>query len=494
MHAPSDEARPWSPASRWLCRYFALVTLAALAVGCARPGGASGPNAPTAGPAPASVAARPGAPLAVPAGPAGAPAAASPVPVEPDDAQWGDGAAPVTIVEFTDLECPFCARAQPALTELARRYGPHQIRIVLKHFPLPFHPHAELAARATRAMTELRGSDATFGYVAALFAEPDRLGPEDLDRAAVAFGVAPGALIALARTPRVAARVAADMALADRTGVQGTPHFLINGRHVSGAVPVADLALIVDLELAEAGRLRAKGVRPEDVYASRTLANFREPPPADAEPPPDTAAWRVPIGTSPVLGSPDALVTIIEFTDLQCPYCKRAQATLNQIQQSYGHDVRLVFKHLPLPFHPRARPAATLAIEARRKLGDAGFWKALDLLYASAPDLGDSSLANIALKLHLDWPRIHEAIARDADATVIAADDLLGRQFAVRGTPHFFINGHRLVGARPLEDFTSIIDAALAEARQLVKDRGIPPERVFDELMRSAAGPSAPLD
>jgi protein-disulfide isomerase len=198
--------------------------------------------------------------------------------------------------------------------------------------------------------------------------------------------------------------------------------------------------------------------------------------------------WNVPLGTSPREGSDAALVTIVEFTDLQCPFCKRANATLTMLRQQYGKDLRVVFKHLPLPFHDRARPCATLAIEARRKLGDPGFFHAVELIYAAAPNLGDTELAGIAKELHLDWAKVREVIAKDADASVIEADLATGRDFAANGTPHFFVNGKRLVGAQPLEAFTSLIDAELEDARNLMRDRGIAAKDVFDAIMKSGKG------
>jgi protein-disulfide isomerase len=391
----------------------------------------------------------------------------------------------VTIVEFSDLECPFCARAEPELAELERRYGPEKVRVVWKNDPLPFHRHAQGAARAARTVFELAGPDAFFGYVGALFADQGHLEPEQLSRTAAAFGVAPAAFDARVASPAVAARVAADVALAGRLGVDGTPHFLINGLHVSGAVPADELATYVDKELVEAAALAAQGVKPPDVYATRTVANYREPSPDTDSDAPDTTVWNVPLGTSPREGPDDALVTMVVFTDLQCPFCKRADATMTLLRQQYGKDLRVVFKHLPLPFHDRARPSATLAIEARRKFGDAGFFHAVKLIYAAAPNLGDDQLAAIAKELHLEWAKVKDVILRDADAPIIDADLATGRDFAANGTPHFFINGKRLVGAQPLEAFTSLIDAELDSARTLMRDHGVAARDVFDVIMKS---------
>src|SRR5205823_1802314 len=117
------------------------------------------------------------------------------------------------------------------------------------------------------------------------------------------------------------------------------------------------------------------------------------------------------------------------------------------VRARYGDDVRIVWKHLPLPFHPFARPAATLSIEAYKSLGAAGFWKAVELIFDASPRLEPSALADIAVSLGLDGPKVKAAIEQDADAATLAEDEGTSVDFEARGTPHFFINGQRLVGA-----------------------------------------------
>jgi protein-disulfide isomerase len=422
-----------------------------------------------------------------------APGDLGPVPIEPESPHWGDDTAPVTVVEFSDLECPFCARVQPALDELMGRYGPHQLRLVFRHDPLEFHSHARAAALAAEAVRELGGDDRFFRYIGLLFHDQSHLEPADLRRAAVSLGVDAASFDLLSRSPAVAAHVDGDIALAGSVGANGTPHFLVNGVQVSGAVPVDDFIAVVERELAAARALTAAGTAPADVYVARTKENFKAEPPRQArqEEAPDERTFNVPVGTSPRLGPDDALVTIIEFSDFQCPFCKRIEPTLRAVRARYGDDVRIVWKHLPLPFHPLARPAATLTIEAYKALGAAGFWKAVDLVFEASPELGRPALAEIATDLGLDARKVQAAIDQDADAATFFEDEGTSVDFEARGTPHFFINGQRLVGAQPLESFTAVIDARLDEARRLVAS-GVPRGRVFDELMRRAAGPPPP--
>jgi protein-disulfide isomerase len=101
----------------------------------------------------------------------------------------------------------------------------------------------------------------------------------------------------------------------------------------------------------------------------------------------DKTVWKVPVDAKdPIRGPADALVTIVEWSDFQCPFCKRVEATMKQIKDSYASDVRVVWKDNPLPFHNRAKPAATLARMAFDLKGEKGFWVAHDGLYDEKAD------------------------------------------------------------------------------------------------------------
>src|SRR5262249_10580189 len=124
-----------------------------------------------------------------------------------------------------------------------------------------------------------------------------------------------------------------------------------------------------------------------------------------------TTVFAIPVGSAPVRGPSDALVTIIEFADFQCPYCGRVQPTVEALRTKYGNDLRIVFRHEPLPFHPRAEPAAQLTLEARAEKGDAGFWAAADMLFDNQRALEQSDLESYAAKLGLDRAKVTAAIA-----------------------------------------------------------------------------------
>jgi len=193
----------------------------------------------------------------------------------------------------------------------------------------------------------------------------------------------------------------------------------------------------------------------------------------------------------PVRGPADALVTIVEFSDFQCPFCGRVEPTLTQLEQDYKGDLRVVWKDNPLPFHPRAKPAATLARFAYEKGGDKGFWAAHDALFEGQKNLEDDGLQEIAKKLGLPWDKVKAAIAEDKYNERFSASIDLASDYEARGTPHFFVNGRRLSGAQPIEKFKEIIDAQLVIAKGLVS-KGVPRAKVFGEVMKTAKGAAEP--
>jgi protein-disulfide isomerase len=192
-----------------------------------------------------------------------------------------------------------------------------------------------------------------------------------------------------------------------------------------------------------------------------------------------------------VRGPANALVTVVELGDYQDPFCKRVQPALAELRTLYGDDLRFVFKHAPLPFHPLAEPAAELAAEAYARRGAAGFWKAHEALWTASPKLAMPQLLDIALRSGLDAHAARAAIVDKRHAAVIGADVDLGKLLRAKGVPHFFVNGRRLVGAQPVEAFRRVIDEELLAARELVQN-GIARERVYDEIMRFAMTPPAP--
>lgn len=162
-------------------------------------------------------------------------------------------------------------------------------------------------------------------------------------------------------------------------------------------------------------------------------------------------------GTAPSTGSKEAAVTIIEFSDFQCPYCRESQSTLKQILKNYGNEVRLVFKHLPLDIHAEAFASAQAAFCA----GEQGsFWKYHDALFASEV-LSAEAFNKMALDLGLNITKFKACLSSEASRTAILKDVREARQFGINSTPTFVVNGKLVRGAIGFEEFKAIIEREL---------------------------------
>jgi protein-disulfide isomerase len=415
------------------------------------------------------------------------------LPIDADDIVWGSPTAPVTLVEFTDLQCPFCARVKPTLSTLMRDYGSEKLRIVVKHNPLPFHTRALEAARFAQAVTDLGGPVAGLDFMQRAFVAQRELDRLHFAEYARELGLDPARVEARADSPEVANAVDRDMALAKQVGATGTPAFFANGVKISGAQPADVFRESLDAELAKAAELTRTGTPADKVFATLVARNWDEPQQVKATPPSeaDLTVWKVPVAGAVARGAQKPLVTIVEFTDYQCPFCKRAEATMQELLDRYPDDVRLVIRHNALPFHARARAAASLAIEARAQRGDVMFFKVAARLFESAPKLEEPALLEIAREFKLNEARVKAALTKGTHDSVIDADMDLAADLKARGVPHFFINGVRLSGAQPIEKFVEAVEREREKARALVA-QGTPRAKIYAEIMKTAREPELP--
>jgi len=165
----------------------------------------------------------------------------------------------------------------------------------------------------------------------------------------------------------------------------------------------------------------------------------------------------------PSKGPDDAAVTIIEFSDFQCPFCARAKPVLEEVLERYPDDVRLVYRHLPLDrIHPRARAAAEAAACADEQ---GQFWAFHDLLFDNPNQLADPQLRGFAESLGLDIDAWSQCVDEKKYAAKVSADLEAGQAVGLSGTPAFIVNGRLLTGARPIEDFVALIDAEIANSQ-----------------------------
>lgn len=168
---------------------------------------------------------------------------------------------------------------------------------------------------------------------------------------------------------------------------------------------------------------------------------------------------QIEIGNSPVKGPADAKITIIEFSDFQCPYCKRGKDNMEKVMEMYPKDVKIVFKQLPLGFHQQATPAAKAALAAGKQ---GKFWEMHDKLFDNQGKLSDSFYEETAKELGLDMTKFKADVASDEIAQQIKDESALASKVGISGTPGFFVNGVPVKGAYPPEHFKKIIDRWLS--------------------------------
>lgn len=396
--------------------------------------------------------------VAEPARPQAPQVAPTPAAIVADDiaAERGEADAPVTIVEYTDYQCPYCTRhATETLPRLlAEMVDTGRVRYVIKDFPLDnIHPDARPAAVAARCAGE---QDAYWEMHDALFARQQEWAgtgagasevfamiAADLDLDASAFEACLG-------SGRHDAVVQANQDEGIRLGVNGTPAFFINGFPVSGAQPYELFEYAIGL--AEQGTLA-------DAYVQQQPSEPQEP----------AGPVEVDTGNAFSIGAADAPVTIVEFTDFQCPYCVRHfEQTFPQIRADYidTGKVRYVFMDFPLT---SIHPQAPLAAEAARCAGEQDAYLEMHHeLFARQGEWSNRSdagaiFSGLAEGLGLDTNAFGECLANGRYTAAVQADLEQGERLGVNGTPAFFLNGHFLSGAQPYSAFQQAIETLLAE-------------------------------
>lgn len=168
-----------------------------------------------------------------------------------------------------------------------------------------------------------------------------------------------------------------------------------------------------------------------------------------------------------IKGNPSAPVTIVEYSDFQCPFCKRGANNVEEVLKMYGDKVRFVFKHLPLDFHPAAMPAAQI-FEAIAIQDKAKAYKFHDAVFASqeklkASDNGVKWMLSEAKKLGLNVAKVKKDMDSEAVVSLVKADIAEANKYGFRGTPGYLVNGVSIRGAYPPAEFKKIIDRHLAK-------------------------------
>ena len=199
----------------------------------------------------------------------------------------------------------------------------------------------------------------------------------------------------------------------------------------------------------------------QPVVAAAPAANQGQTAPQEVEPTPEFRRYDVPEDDDPVLGPDQAPITIIEFSDYECPYCRKWHVEVwPSLQAEYGDQIRLVYRDFPLTsIHSNATPAAAAANCAREQ---DMYWEYNEMLFDMRLNLGKSTYVSYAEELGLDMEAFNECLDSDRYLEEVMADYDYAANLGIRSTPTFFVNGIPVVGAQPFEVFKNLIDKELA--------------------------------
>ena len=394
----------------------------------------------------------------------------------------GPDRAPVTIVMFTDLECPYCQEMHENLATVMRE-SPDDVRLVFKHTPLSFHPNAVPAALAALAALE---QGRFWEYVDRVYANQETLDRAALLEHARAVGLDVEQFRNDFGSEAHVAAIETDIGLAGQVGVSGTPTLFVNGLRVVGVYPTNEVRALVDQQKKLVERFREAGVSEKDVYWRIVAAQYEPTTAIEYEAPEEPASEPtvayVPTADAPAKGAPadEALVTIVEFSDFECPFCASANAVLDATMQKYGTEIRLVFRHFPLPNHEHAASAAVASMAAH----DVGkFWEYHDRLFQSREDLSEEALQGLAKEVGVDPGGVRKKLEDEASGARIASDQKLAVDLGVQGTPTFFVNGVMMMGIQSPEEFEALVVQQLQLAKSVRETTGLVGEELYKAVV-----------
>ena len=169
----------------------------------------------------------------------------------------------------------------------------------------------------------------------------------------------------------------------------------------------------------------------------------------------------VKIGDAPILGKKDAKITLVEYSDFQCPYCAKGSKIMHEIKKKYGDKVKVVFKNFPLPFHKQAKGAAIAGLCANEQ-GSNYFWKLHDYMFDNQSKLAPKDLKKAVTDFQgFDGGKFGNCLDQNKYVAKIDSDIQEGQELGVKSTPTFFLNGKIINGALPVEEFSKLIDKEL---------------------------------
>ena len=370
------------------------------------------------------------------------PAVAPAPPANPKPAGWtppsrGPQNAPVTLEEFADFHCGFCKKLDPVLRQILQKY-PDKVRLVFRHFPLAVTPGSgsflthEAASCAADQGKFWEFHDAVFDFSGT----PQE---KDLYDFARANGLDRDRFETCVKGGKFREAIQADAGEGAKRGVEGTPTVFVNGRAAAGAYPQDYYAGLIESAL-----------HPE-----------KAPPPAPAgkAAPISEAVAFDDLEGKPWMGEKNAPVTLVEFSDFHCPFCRKVAPTLDLLMKNYPGKIKRVWRHYPLEMHAgahRTHEASACAAEQDK------FWPYHDKLFQTfgAPR-GDASLKALAKDAGLNPKKFAKCLESGRTRDFIDKEIARGNQAGVHGTPAVFVNGHLVSGAYPYDYFDRLVKKEL---------------------------------
>lgn len=347
----------------------------------------------------------------------------------------GPADAPVTIVEFSDLQCPFCAKVVPTLKELMKQY-PTQIKWVFKSFPLDFHADSQLAHQAVFAAA----AQGKFWEMHDLvFTDQEFIKRDDLLKKARRLNLDMDKFTADLDSSKIKNQIESDRQSGAALRVDGTPTFYINGLEYSGAISLEKFQTAINNQLTALGR-------PVPVVAAASAGAIAPSAPAVNFP-------------EVSFGSPDSPITLFWFSDLQSNLSVKATQLVRKLIDSHPGQIRLVFKNRPLEIHPGAilLHEAAMAANAQGK-----FWQMHDLIIANPQKATRQDLLAYAKGIGLDSDRFQKELDSGRYRPKIEADVQEAQRRGVLGSPVFFLNASRVDGLQREAVFNELIGNMLA--------------------------------
>ncbi|MDQ7048576.1 MAG: DsbA family protein [Enterobacterales bacterium] len=173
---------------------------------------------------------------------------------------------------------------------------------------------------------------------------------------------------------------------------------------------------------------------------------------------------KISVGDSPIRGNKQAPITLVEFSDFQCPYCAKAEKTVNKLLKKYPKQLRLVYKNFPLSFHKQAFVAAEAGLCAKQQSVEK-FWLMHDKMFANPKRLQKESLKKMAIGIGLNGVKFNQCLDSHKMQSIVQQEMQQAQTYGVNSTPVFFINGVRIVGNQPMESFKKIIQRELVNLK-----------------------------